>query len=108
MLGDAGAHVIAATSAAEGLAFVDEHVPDVIIADVGMPGQDGYTFIRRVRARLSPRGIQPPAIALTAYAGAAPRERALAAGFQRHIPKPFDPRTLTLAVAELVSPPPGR
>ncbi len=103
VLGDAGAQVMAAASAAEALALVDEHVPDVIIADVGMPGQDGYVFIERVRARLSPRGLQPAAIALTAYAGAADRERALAAGFQRHVPKPFDPRTLTLAIAELVS-----
>jgi PAS domain S-box-containing protein len=105
VLGDVGAQVIAAASAAEGLTLLDEHVPDVIIADVGMPGEDGYAFIQRVRARLSPRGIQPPAIALTAYAGAADRERALAAGFQRHVPKPFDPGTLTLAVAELVSAP---
>jgi CheY-like chemotaxis protein len=103
VLGDAGADVIAATSAAEGLALIEERVPDVIIADVGMPGQDGYAFIQDVRARLSPSGPPPPAIALTAYARAADRERALAAGFQRHLPKPFDPRTLTLTVAELLS-----
>src|SRR5205085_1127388 len=105
VLGDVGAKVMAAASAAEGLALLDEHVPDVIIADVGMPGEDGYAFMQRVRARLTPRGVHPAAIALTAYAGAADRERALAAGFQRHVPKPFDPRTLTLVVAELVSGP---
>jgi len=105
VLGDAGADVVAATSAAEGLARVDERVPDVIIADVGMPDQDGYAFLEHVRARLSQRGTSPPAIALTAYARPMDRERALAAGFQRHISKPFDPRILTQAVAEVVSAP---
>jgi CheY-like chemotaxis protein len=101
---DAGAHVITAASAAEGLALIDDAAPDVIIADVGMAGQDGYAFIQDVRGRLNPDGGQPPAIALTAYARISDRERALAAGFQCHLSKPFDPGTLTLAVAEVVRP----
>jgi CheY-like chemotaxis protein len=106
VLGDAGAEVRTATSATEGLALIEQQVPDVIIADVGMPGEDGYAFMQRVRARLSDVSIQPAAIALTAYARAADRERALAAGFQHHLSKPFNPRALALAVAELVSPSP--
>jgi CheY-like chemotaxis protein len=100
-----GAEVITAESSTQALALIDEQVPDVIIADVGMPGEDGYTFIQKVRGRL-PEAVRPPAIALTSYARIEDRDRAIAAGFQRHIPKPFDPRAVVLAVTELVAPPP--
>jgi CheY-like chemotaxis protein len=105
VLGDAGGDVVAATSAAEGFARLDERVPDVIIADVGMPDEDGYAFIQHVRARSANVAPHRRRLRLTAYARAVDRERALAAGFQRHISKPFDPRILTQAVTEVISPP---
>lgn len=73
----------------------------VLISDVGMPGLDGYEFIRRVRS--SGNGCSPiPAIALTAYARTEDKERSLAAGFQRHISKPYSIADLTAAVAALM------
>ena len=104
VLGSSGADVIAAESAAQGLAAIEQRAPDVIIADIGMPGEDGYSFIQKARGILAARGVQPPAIALTAYARLEDRERMLAAGFQRHIAKPADPRLVVLAVTELVGP----
>jgi CheY-like chemotaxis protein len=77
----------------------------VIIADIGMPDQDGYAFIHKVRQIAPDRGGLAPAIALTAYARKEDRERALAAGFQLHVSKPFNPRVVVEAVARLVSPP---
>jgi PAS domain S-box-containing protein len=104
VLGTSGADVIAAESTAQGLAAIEQRVPDVIIADIGMPGEDGYAFIEQARTLLAARGVQPPAIALTAYARLEDRERVLAAGFQRQIAKPADPRTVVMAVTELVRP----
>jgi CheY-like chemotaxis protein len=104
VLGSSGADVIAAESAAQGLAAIEQRAPDVIIADIGMPGEDGYSFIQKARGILAARGVHPPAIALTAYARLEDRERTLAAGFQRHIAKPADPRIVVLAVTELVGP----
>jgi CheY-like chemotaxis protein len=104
-LNQSGAQVVAAESAAQGVALLEAQPPDVIIADVGMPDEDGYTFITQVRNRQLRVGRhQPPAIALTAYARKEDRERALAAGFQRHIPKPADPSAVLMAVAELLAP----
>jgi CheY-like chemotaxis protein len=86
-----GAEVLAADSAARGLALIEKRPPDVIVADIGMPDEDGYAFIEKVR-RLAPARATP-AIALTAYDRNEDGERALEAGYQLHIPKPFDPRT---------------
>jgi PAS domain S-box-containing protein len=104
VLGVSGALVATAESAAQAIALIEQDAPDVIIADIGMPDEDGYAFIQRARRILAARGADPPAIALTAYARSEDRERALAAGYQRHIPKPFDPRAVVLAVTELVRP----
>ena len=68
----------------------------MLVSDIGMPGEDGYWLIREVRSR----GYSLPAVALTAYASEADRERALAAGFQAHISKPTEPAALISAVAE--------
>jgi PAS domain S-box-containing protein len=100
ILSGSGADVVAAESAARGLALIAERVPDVIVADIGMPGEDGYAFIERVR-RLDAARLTP-AIALTAYARNEDRERALQAGYQLHVPKPFDPRTIVQAVHQIV------
>jgi CheY-like chemotaxis protein len=73
----------------------------VLVADIGMPGEDGYSLIARVRALGADSGGGVPAAALTAYAREQDRERALAAGFQTHIAKPVEPATLTATVARL-------
>jgi PAS domain S-box-containing protein len=96
------AEVIAVDSAAEALAQIDSRTPDVIIADIGMPGVDGYALIQKVRVRPADRGGRTPAIAVTAYAREQDRERALAAGYQLHVSKPFDPNDVVKAVAQLV------
>ncbi|MGB7922223.1 MAG: ATP-binding protein [Pyrinomonadaceae bacterium] len=75
--------------------------PDVLVSDIGMPGEDGYELIGKIRKRGLERGRQIPAIALTAYAGAEDRLRALSAGYQIHLPKPVEPATLIAAVASL-------
>jgi CheY-like chemotaxis protein len=75
--------------------------PDVLISDIGMPGEDGYSLIRKVRALPSQSGGRIPAVALTAYARAEDRIKALAAGFQMHAPKPVEPAELAAIVASL-------
>jgi CheY-like chemotaxis protein len=97
-----GAHVTMAGSATDALAIIESgDIPiDLIVSDVGMPGLDGYEFMRRLRASASEwRAV--PAIALTAYAGGDDRIRALAAGFNLHLAKPFSPTALVRACASL-------
>jgi PAS domain S-box-containing protein len=84
------ADVTMAASSAEALAALDRTRPDVVLADIAMPGQDGYEFIARMRARPLEDGGGIPAVAITAYASGSDRARALAAGFQEHLPKPVD------------------
>ena len=80
-----------AASAAEALAALRRHRPDVLVCDIGMPGEDGYALLSRVRALAAEEGGLVPAVALTAYARADDRRRALAAGYQVHLAKPVDP-----------------
>ncbi len=98
-----GARVIAVATASEALGTLLEcgldAWPDVIVSDIGMPNIDGLEFIRKVRAMESDRSRRTHAIALTAYVGDDDRERALAAGYDVHIAKPFDPAALVNAVA---------
>jgi CheY-like chemotaxis protein len=101
VLGRAGARVTSASTSAEALDAAARLRPDVLLADIGMPGEDGYTLISRVRALGEGAGGRIPAAALTAYARPEDRARALEAGFQMHIAKPTDPATLTSAVARL-------
>jgi CheY-like chemotaxis protein len=75
--------------------------PHLLISDIGMPGDDGYSLIKKVRAQESAQHNTIPAVALTAYASVGDRIRALAAGFQMHIPKPLEPSELIAAVANL-------
>jgi PAS domain S-box-containing protein len=97
-----GAEVRAVASAPETLDLLEEWLPDVLISDIGMPGEDGYALIRRVRSLPQDGGGRVPAIALTAYVKADDRRKALAAGFQTHVGKPVDPDELALVVAGLV------
>ena len=97
-----GALVSEAPTARQGLEALRESPFDVIVSDIGMPGEDGHAFIRQVRS-LTPRDrtSRMPAIALTAYARIDDRRRALAAGFQMHLAKPIKPTSLVSAVAQL-------
>jgi PAS domain S-box-containing protein len=96
-----GAVVTAVPSAAAALEALGRAGPDVIVADVGMPGVDGYELMRRVRALGPDEGGRTPAVALTAYATAADQAQALRSGFQRHLAKPVEPGALYAAVADL-------
>ena len=98
-----GCHAAVATapSAADGFALLQREHFDVLLADIGMPGEDGYSLIQRVRAQCPPGSASIPAAALTAFAREEDRERALRAGFQLHLPKPIDPSALAAAVAAL-------
>jgi len=103
MLAESGAEVRTAVSAAEALAACDEWRPDILIADIGMPGEDGYTLMKKLRTREKLRGGHIPAIALTAYARREDRLRALSAGYEYHVPKPVEPVELLDAVASLAN-----
>ncbi len=97
-----GAQVRTAAGSREAYELIEQWHPDVLAADIGMPGEDGYSLIRHVRDLPREHGGSVPAIAVTAYAQEDDRERALSAGFQEHLPKPVDPRELAVAVSELV------
>jgi PAS domain S-box-containing protein len=101
MLAAHGAEVLACSSAPEALRQMGDWKPEVIVSDIGMPIEDGYTFIKKVRS-LEQNGRATPAIALTAYARAEDRMRALAAGFQMHVPKPVEASELVMVIASLV------
>jgi CheY-like chemotaxis protein/nitrogen-specific signal transduction histidine kinase len=100
MLRAGGAEVRTGSSAAEGLETIRGWRPDVLISDIEMPGEDGYTFIRRVRA-LESDAARTPAVALTAYGRVEDRLRTLSAGYSMHVPKPVDPAELAIVVANL-------
>jgi PAS domain S-box-containing protein len=96
-----GAEVRDCASAHEALQILDEWGPDVLVSDIGMPVEDGYELMRKVRALEPERGGLVPALALTAYARAEDARRAFNVGFQAHIPKPVEPGELAMAVAGL-------
>jgi signal transduction histidine kinase/CheY-like chemotaxis protein len=100
ILTDQGASVRLASSADEALAELDRESPHVLVSDIGMPGKDGYDLIRAVRARKNAAAL--PAIAVTAFARAEDRSRALAAGFQLHVAKPINGSELLFALVTLV------
>ena len=95
------ARVLTAASAAEALEVVQREHVDVLLADVGMPGEDGYALIRKLRALQVPGAATIPAAAVTAFARSEDRQRALQAGFTLHVAKPVDARSLVNAVARL-------
>jgi CheY-like chemotaxis protein/anti-sigma regulatory factor (Ser/Thr protein kinase) len=103
-LRNAGADVAAFGAASDAFAALGRVRPAVIVADIGLPDEDGYSFIRRVRAHSIPAFQAIPAIAVTAYATIPDRAEALAVGFQQHMPKPIDPARLIQAIHELTKP----
>jgi PAS domain S-box-containing protein len=103
VLEECGARVLVAASASEGLEVVRRERPDMIVSDIGMPGTDGYEFIRQVRSLKPDEGGRTPAAALTAFARAEDRTRALRAGYQTHVAKPVEPTELTAVVASLAT-----
>ena len=107
LLQDCKADVVTAASVAEALEIIVGETPDLIVSDIGMPGEDGYGLIRRVRALENGKsGI--PAIALTAYARTEDRVKAINAGFQLHLSKPVEPVELVAMVNSLVKRPAAR
>ncbi len=96
-----GASVTTAASAHEAFALLRESRPDVLISDLGMPEEDGYALIKKVRALAEEDGGQTPSAALTAYARIEDRMKVLRSGFQIHIPKPVEPAELVAVVANL-------
>jgi PAS domain S-box-containing protein len=99
LLNNAGATVLAASSAKEALAAYENFQPQVLISDIGMPEQDGYDLIRELRLR----GKKTPAVALTAFARTEDRIRAIAEGYQEHMAKPIQPLNLVKAIAKLAA-----
>jgi CheY-like chemotaxis protein len=101
ILSQRGARVTVVGSAREALDAIAEEIPDVLISDIGMPIEDGYSLIRKIRLLQPEQGGQIPAIALTAYVSARDSLAALAAGYHRHVAKPIVPAEIVNAVAEL-------
>ena len=95
------ATVITASTAAEGFEALRNGRPHVLLSDIGMPGEDGYSLLKRVRDLPPSEGGSTPAAALTAFARSEDRRRALMAGFQLHVPKPVEPPELLAVVANL-------
>ena len=102
-LSDYGAAVTTAASAGEALAALDRAVPDIVLSDIGMPYEDGYDLLQRLRARSPERGGTIPAVAVTAYASATDRASTQAAGYQAHVAKPFEPGDVARLVRRLVA-----
>ena len=93
------------SAAANAVTALDARRPDVLVSDIGLPDVDGYTLLERVRTREAARRENPvPAIAVTAWATAADRERAQSAGYQIHLAKPVDASQLVRAIASLAGP----
>jgi PAS domain S-box-containing protein len=102
MLKRYGARVTSAKSAKEALSVFEGDLPDVVISDIGMPDEDCYEFLRKLRSAPPEKGGLTPAIALTGYASRKDRERALAAGYHQHIAKPIEQSDMIDAIAALV------
>ncbi|HEX3561065.1 MAG TPA: PAS domain S-box protein [Pyrinomonadaceae bacterium] len=102
VLEQCGGKVSTAASAEEALRLLESLQTDMLISDIGMPGEDGYELIKKIRARPPERGGEVPAIALTAYARTEDRLRALRSGYQMHVTKPVELSELVAVVASLV------
>jgi len=101
MLQSFGARVETAATADAGLATLVKFKPDIVLCDIAMPGEDGFSFIRKVRELKPNQGGKVTAVALTAYAGPENVQRSLEAGFDAHLAKPVDAVDLSRFVARL-------
>ncbi|WP_293352123.1 MULTISPECIES: chemotaxis protein CheB [unclassified Microcoleus] len=102
VLEDCGAQVLTVGSVKEAIAALTKNLYDVLISDIGMPEEDGYSLMQQVRSLDAEAGGNIPAIALTAYASDGERQKAIDAGFNKHIAKPVKPVQLALIIADLV------
>jgi PAS domain S-box-containing protein len=102
VLQEAGATAVGASAVGDALELLTRFTPDIVVADIGMPGEDGYSLIRQLRNRERSRGDRLPAIALTAYSRAEDRALALKSGFDAHLRKPVDTDALLVAIATAV------
>jgi CheY-like chemotaxis protein len=101
----AGARPLPAASVAEAMHVIaDGHAIDAIVSDIAMPGQDGYTLITLLKDRMG-ASMPVATLALTAYAGASDRKRALDAGFREHLAKPVNPSVLLQTLKDLLADP---
>lgn len=96
-----GAKVWAAASAQEAIELVEQVKPHVMVSDIGLPGEDGYSLMRRVRALRADKGGQTPAAAVTAFTEPEDRLRAFDAGYEEYVAKPVEPHRLVALVANL-------
>ena len=103
MLELSGARVMAAASVGQAMELMERAVPDVLVSDIGMPGEDGYELIAKMRARSADHGGTMPAIALTGFTTSQDRARALAAGFDAYLTKPLEPTVLVETIASLIA-----
>jgi signal transduction histidine kinase/ActR/RegA family two-component response regulator len=108
VLESAGANVTAVVSVEAAFQALDGTHPDALVSDIGLPDEDGYALIRRLRQREAQQGGFLPAVALTGYTTADDRARVLAAGFQAHVPKPVEPVALTAAITAVSAIPPHK
>jgi CheY-like chemotaxis protein len=103
ILQDRGAEVTAVGSAAAALDNLSHRLPDVLVSDIGMPGEDGHAFLRKLRSLGVEQGGQVPAVALTAYATPGDTAKALASGFNHHVRKPVTPAEIVDVVAVMAA-----
>jgi CheY-like chemotaxis protein len=96
-----GVEVLTCAAVAEAIECLAVRTPDVLVADIAMPGEDGYSLIKRLRSREAADGGVVPAIAVSGYAREQDRRRALAAGFQTYLTKPIEPEELIAVIAAL-------
>jgi CheY-like chemotaxis protein len=101
MLAESKAGLQIAASVSEALEILEWYQPDVLVSDLAMPGEDGYSLIRRIRALAGEKVGRVPAVALTSYVRVEDRMRALSAGFNMFVPKPGQPEKLITAIASL-------
>jgi CheY-like chemotaxis protein len=101
VLGSCGMLVVTASSAEEAMQQVERDAPDLLLSDIGMPDEDGYSLVSRIRALPRDQGGAMPAACLTGYVSADDRRPSLLAGFSMHVPKPIDPAELVAVVASL-------
>ena len=99
-----GATVETASSVRQAVERIEAVKPDVVVADLGMPEEDGFALVRRLRAGESDRGRRTVVVALTAFVSAQDRRRALEAGFDAHLAKPFDPAELAATIESVLRP----